>query len=342
MKRELIGCLCVGLCCSSLFAQQLLVSTVRAPGANPAALMASPEETGTSSSQPLPFALRAGATPVEGASLPLVPGMSGPSALDPAALLESPAAVCTQPLSPIVTAHLSDNAFDQIHFTRAAFTGAFRHENIVKMARNFVPGQPLPDAPSYVPLTSRQKFDAFVRNTHTVGFGVGILLDSFISQASGAYPRFGGGMEGYGNRLGAAAAGETSAAFFGGFVFPTLLHQDPRYFPSRQTSITNRLAYAASRVLIGRSDDGRNVINTSVIMSQFVEAAVANAYIPYRNETVSGTLENALSGLGVVAQANILNEFWPDIKEFLSRHNPTSLVHRKATSDSGADQETGR
>ena len=101
-------------------------------------------------------------------------------------------------------------------------------------------------------------------------------------------------MAGYGQRLGAAAAGETSAAFFSGFVFPTLLHQDPRYFRSQQNDISDRLAYAASRVIIGRSDSGHNVINASAILGQFVQAAVSNAYIPYRNETVSGTLENAV------------------------------------------------
>jgi hypothetical protein len=246
--------------------------------------------------------------------------------------------VCTQALTPLMADRPSDYAFGRLQFNSAAIKGTFRHENLVKMARNFVPGQPLPDAPTYVPLTSKQKFDAFVRNTHTVGFAAGVLIDSAISEASGAYPRFGGGMAGYGQRLGAAAAGEGSAAFFSGFVFPTLLHQDPRYFRSRQNDISDRLAYAASRVLIGRSDSGHNVINASAILSQFVQAAVSNAYIPYRNESVSGTLENAVAGLGAVAQANILNEFWPDIKEFLSRHNPESLVVREKHSPTYPDQ----
>ncbi len=233
----------------------------------------------------------------------------------------------------------SDYAFGRVQFNATAIKGTFRHENLVKMARNFVPGQPLPDAPWYVPLTSRQKFDLFVRNMHSFGMAYNILADSLISQASGAYPRFGGGMEGYGNRLGAAAAGETSAAFFSGFVFPTLLHQDPRYFRSRQNDISVRLAYAASRVIIGRSDSGHNVVNLSAILSQFAQAAVSNAYIPYRNESVSGTVENALAGLGSVAQANILNEFWPDIKEFFSHHNPENLlVHRKDATSDATDQ----
>ena len=236
--------------------------------------------------------------------------------------------VCTQ-LAVVINNRPSDYAFGRLQFNAASIKGTFAHDNLVKMAQNFDFNRRLPDAPTYVPLTKRQKFDMFVRNVHSADMGISILADSLIAQASGAYPRFGGGMEGYGKRFGAATAGEESAAFFSGFVFPTLLHQDPRYFRSHQDAISNRLAYAASRVIIGRSDSGRNVINLSAIMSQFVQAAVSNAYIPYRNETVSGTLENGISGLAAVAQANILNEFWPDIKEFFNRHNPEGLVMRK-------------
>ena len=64
------------------------------------------------------------------------------------------------------------------------------------------------------------------------------------------------------------------------------------------------------------------MINFSAISGQFVQAAVSNAYIPYRNESVSGTIENAIAGLSGVAQAQILNEFWPDIKQFVTCHTP--------------------
>jgi hypothetical protein len=213
-------------------------------------------------------------------------------------------------------------AFDHLQFSSDAIKGAFSHDNLVKMARNFVPGQPLPDAPAYVPLTKQQKFNLFVERSHSFDTISGAISDALIAQATGGYPSFGGGMAGYGKRLGAATAGAESASFFGTYALPALLHQDPRYFRATQTEISQRLAYAASRVLIGRSDDGRNVINSSLILSQFIQAAVSNAYIPYRNETVAGTMENALTGLGSVAQARILNEFWPDIMSFVSHHEP--------------------
>ncbi len=250
-------------------------------------------------------------------------GMTIPSAtLYSAATPQLTSTVCTQAIFPVLSMESSSYAFSKAQFSRAALKASFQHDNLIKMAHNFVPGQPLPDAPSYVPLTAQQKFDLFVRSTHSVDMGISIMSDALIAQASGAYPRFGGGMDGFGQRLGVSAAGEEAASFFSGFVFPTLFHQDPRYFRSHQTRIIDRLAYAASRVVIGRSDRGHTVFNYSAISGQFVQAALSNAYIPYRNESVSGTIENALTGLTGVAQAQILNEFWPDIKQFVTSHTP--------------------
>jgi len=252
-------------------------------------------------------------------------GMPGGESLYRVGTVRQPDAVCTEAGARIAAVPKTIYAFDHLQFSSAAIKGAFSHDNLVKMARNFVPGQPLPDAPSYVPLTKQQKFDLFVQRSYSFGTVSGAIIDSLTAQATGAYPGFGGGMAGYGKRLGAAMAGAESATFFGTYALPTLLHQDPRYFRSTQTAISQRLAYAASRVLIGRSDDGRNVLNTSVILSQFIQAAVSNAYIPYRHETVSGTMENALTGLGSVAQARILQEFWPDIMAFVTHHEPKRI-----------------
>ena len=87
-----------------------------------------------------------------------------------------------------------------------------------------------------------------MRYSHSGGFAFGRAVRFSLFAGHWRVPRFGGGMEGYGKRLGASVAGSEAGAFFSGFLFPTLLHQDPRYFPSHQYDISQRLAYAASRV----------------------------------------------------------------------------------------------
>ena len=319
MNAGAVFYLAVGLSGTPLVAQQAVIAS----GAPPAPLSASlPERRPRSFREPPRprFPLILNSHPPRW-DCPLIPQWTK---LRCRVCLES---VCTQAFPPLLAAPPSDNAFDHLQFSAAAFKSAFTHDNLVRMAHNFIPGQPFPNAPFYVPLSTRQKFDLFVSRAHSFDTLSGAIIDSLTAQATGAYPSFGGGMAGYGKRLGAATAGAESASFFGTFALPALLHQDPRYFRSQQTDISQRLAYAASRVLIGRSDSGRSVINTSLILSEFVQAAVSNAYIPYRRETVPGTIENALTGLGSVAQARILNEFWPDIVAFMTRHEPAP-VHR--------------
>ena len=326
-KHGLVCCLWLGLCGTSLLAQQVLLSGVIAPPEASAPPFA-PHGAVTSIAPPVSPAIKVLPASAEFVSDVHLPGLASNFSLSQAAAPPVQQAVCTQALTPLQLDRPSDYAFGRLQFSTSALKSAFTHDNIVKMARNFVPGQPLPDAPSYVPLTSREKWDLFVRRSRSADFAVGAVIDSLTAQATGAYPRFGGGMEGYGKRLGASVAGAESATLFSGYIFPTLFHQDPRYFRSHQDDISQRLAYAASRVVIGRSDSGHNVINLSQILAQFVQAAVSNAYIPYRNESVPGTVENALAGLGSVAQADILNEFWPDIKQFLSSHAPVALRQR--------------
>lgn len=308
-------CLCVTTWCTLAFAQDTLLAASRHGSTFP------PTAAATASWTPRPVAESDIADPA------LVAGVPANLSIYQAALSQGPDAVCTE-VAKAATLPDSAYAFDRSQLNGAALKAAFTHDNMVKMAHYFVPGQPLPDAPGYVPLTTQQKFDLFLRNSYSLSTGVSILSDALVSQATGAYPRLDGGMAGFGQRLGVTAAGTEAATFIGGFVYPTIFHQDPRYFRSRQQSIADRLAYAASRVFIGRSDSGRSVINTSVIASQFTEAAISNAYVPYRNESVSGTIENALTGLGGVAEGDILNEFWPDIKEFIFRHTNSSLIRK--------------
>lgn len=211
--------------------------------------------------------------------------------------------------------------------SKVDFQGIFTRNNMIKMANNFVPGRQLPDAPSYVPLTSKQKFELFLTHSYSADMFVGTTFDALTAQATGAYPEYGGGMAGYGHRYAAALVTAEASSLFGRWLFPTMLHQDPRYFRSGRGNVGNRMAYAASRVILTRSDDGRTVINSSLILSLLFTSALANGYIPYRDESVAGTIENSLNGLGARAQTNLLNEFWPDIKAMLVKREPKRMRH---------------
>lgn len=200
--------------------------------------------------------------------------------------------------------------------------GEFTREHMIKMAHNFVPSKPLPDAPSYTPMTSKEKFEGWAKHTYSADMLMGTVFDTLILQATGAYRDYGGGMEGFTKRYGNQLLSNEAGSLFGRWFFPTVLHQDPRYFPSHESRVLDRMAYAVSRTVITRSDNGRNVFNSSLLLTLLFTSALNNGYKPNYEKSFPATMANTFAGLGGTAQMNLLNEFWPDLKQIFTRHEP--------------------
>ena len=132
-------------------------------------------------------------------------------------------------------------------------------------------------------------------------------------------------MKGYGKRYGAALADNESGAFFGRFLFPVLLHEDPRYLRSNSEGIKARAAYAVSRVLVTHDDSGRKRPNYSLVFSAVAASTLANAYYPREYRGFGDTMGRAGGALLGTAEMNLLREFWPDINRKLRKHEPKSV-----------------
>ena len=101
-------------------------------------------------------------------------------------------------------------------------------------------------------------------------------------------------------------------------IFPTLLHQDPRYFRRREGNWRSRLGYAMSRLFITRTDSGRHQFNYSEILGSATSLAISNAYYP-DGRTFGNNMGRYALQLGFDAASNALKEFWPDLKRKLPR-----------------------
>ena len=276
-------------------------------------------------------------------SLPsAVPGTAAPSSASQSALQQVgdgnawlQSGVWADPVAPpqggctqVLTAELSETPGGGLALRNFSIHGEFTRDHMLVMARNFVPSKPLPDAPSYTPLTSKEKFEGWAHHTYSADMLMGTVFDTLILQATGAYRDYGGGMSGFTKRYGTQLLSNEAGSLFGRWFFPTVLHQDPRYFPSRQTNIFDRMAYAVSRTVITRSDNGNNVFNSSLILTLLFTSALNNGYKPNYDESFKATMANTFAGLGGTAQANLLNEFWPDLQHLFTHHQPTkSVIH---------------
>lgn len=211
--------------------------------------------------------------------------------------------------------------------------GEFTRDHMIAMARNFVPNKSLPDAPSYTPMSSKEKFEGWAHHTYSADMLVGTVFDTVILQATGAYRDYGGGMQGFAKRYGNQLLSNEAGSLFGRWLFPTILHQDTRYYPSKQTNVFDRMAYAASRAIITRSDNGNDVFNSSLLLTLLFTSALANGYKPNYDESFQATMANTFAGLGGAAQMNLLNEFWPDIKSLFTHHQPGKAISRHVSRD---------
>jgi len=172
-------------------------------------------------------------------------------------------------------------------------------------------------AMSTEPLTLQRKFGLFAGNSVSIFTIVGAAMGAGINQARNTQTGYGQGAEGYFKRFGASMASAASNNFFGTFLLPSLLHQDPRFFVRDTGNIGDKVGYAASRIFITRSDRGGEAINWSGILGPLAGSALANTYLPDDSQGVGNTFSRWAISLGGTAASNVLREFWPSINRKL-------------------------
>lgn len=170
----------------------------------------------------------------------------------------------------------------------------------------------------FVPLTTGQKWKIATKDTFDYPSYVLAAAFAGISQLDDSNPGFGQGAKGYAKRYGAGIADQDMGNFMTEALFPTLLHEDPRYFRKVTGSVKSRLAYAAERVIIGKTDSGKWNFNYSEWLGNGSVAAIGNLYYP-NEKGFDSTMQRMLTQVGTDALSDVLKEFWPDVKRHFSK-----------------------
>jgi hypothetical protein len=158
------------------------------------------------------------------------------------------------------------------------------------------------------PIGTRQKFKLAALNTFDP------YTFAFAGLVSGINRHYGGGPWGFVKQYGASYADISVGNFMTTAVFPSLLHQDPRYWERGRGPIAGRVAYAFTRVAVTHGDNGRLQMNLSEIAGTGVAAGLSNLYYPEAQRTASATLTRWGTQIVWDALANELKEFWPDVR----------------------------
>jgi hypothetical protein len=179
---------------------------------------------------------------------------------------------------------------------------------------------------AYTPLTSRQKFQIFVQQTYSFYTVANTAFDAGWAQMTDDWPAYGQGMDGYGKRYGALLANHEAGSFFENFLFPSLLHQDPRYFRMGEGHrLFARIPYAASRVLVTPADSGHHTFNGSLLLGLLFVDSLTNVYYPRPQRGFGDTMSRFGGGVLSSAETNLLREFMPDMMRVFHKHEPEKL-----------------
>jgi hypothetical protein len=159
------------------------------------------------------------------------------------------------------------------------------------------------------PMMPRQKFRLAIR---TAVDPVSFLITAGIAGAEqyrNVFPSFGGGWEGYGKRYAAAFAGHMSGEMFTRAIYPSIFHQDPRYFVMEKGSGKSRAWHAVSSTFVTRTDTGGHRFNYSEVLGDFSAGALAVAYYPPDERGVHVFLINGFGDIAGDAIDNLFREF---------------------------------
>jgi hypothetical protein len=145
-----------------------------------------------------------------------------------------------------------------------------------------------------------------------------------IDQAKNSPASWGQGWGAYGKRYGATFADNSIGTYMTTAIFPSALHEDPRYYQLGQGSISHRAFYSLSRLVVARTDSGHSRLNFSELIGNALAAGVSNVYHAPEDRTFG-------RNLGTYGQldmwdglSNLMKEFWPDI------HRKMQHKHRAA------------
>ena len=159
------------------------------------------------------------------------------------------------------------------------------------------------------PLPTRLKYQlAWKSVTNPVTF-LGVAMLAGIYQAGDQLSGYGQGMSGYGDRLGAAYGDVFLGTFIDSAIFPTLFHQDPRYWYKGTGTVKSRLVYALENAIICRGDNGKRQFNYSAVVGSFVTSGISYTYYPAANRGGGLLVESALIRVAEGSLAGVFQEF---------------------------------
>jgi hypothetical protein len=147
---------------------------------------------------------------------------------------------------------------------------------------------------------------------------IGWFISAGWAQLIDGSPNYGTNSEAFAKRLGASAALASSRGIFGDSILGPVFHQDTRYYQlGRSHKFINRVIYAGTRTIIGKTDSGRAIPNYAFLIATAGSSGLTVTYYPDRNTSGSQVFQTFATSVGGAALGNLVSEFGGDVIQAL-------------------------
>jgi len=169
------------------------------------------------------------------------------------------------------------------------------------------------NGPQVKPLTPKEKARLAMRNVLDPFNGLTILADAGVAVGSDADSAYGPGMTGFGRYVGVSYTQDITGEFFGTFLIPSIVHQDPHYHRTPTASIPRRVGHAIVQVVWTQGDNAKGMVNYANVVGFAIDDEIGNLYVPGQKTNLPSSSERYGVTLATAPADNLITEFLPDL-----------------------------
>ena len=162
-------------------------------------------------------------------------------------------------------------------------------------------------------MDAHDKFQLFLANSADPLSYIGAAWTAGIAQIDHDDKPYRMGAAGFGRRYTAAITDNVIGQFFSTFLYPSLFHQDPRYYRQGSGGVKARLGHALLHRFVAVSDSGKPMPNYSEWFGTASSTALGNLYHPGNLRGFGPAASSVGINVGNDMAWDVLREFWPEI-----------------------------
>ena len=169
------------------------------------------------------------------------------------------------------------------------------------------------NGPEVKPLTPKEKARLAVKNLLDPFNAVTILGNAAIAVGYDSHSDYGPGIHGFAKLVGVSYSEDLTGEFFGTFLIPSIVHQDPHYHRMPHATIPRRILHAIAQVGWTQGDNGKGMVKYANLIGFPIDAEIANLYVPGEKTNLPSTTIRVAAGWAIAPTDNFITEFLPDI-----------------------------